>query len=70
MKNKENFICSEEISFCENQNFCHGKFVVREEEQKHEMQNLIRFQTVTDSSGEFVYKREKKTNLSGINHLS
>ena len=34
--------------------------MVREEEQKEEMQNLILFQTVTDSSDEFVVEREEK----------
>ena len=34
--------------------------MVREEEQKEEMQNLILFQTVTVSSDEFVFRGEEK----------
>ena len=34
MKNKESFISTELIGFCENQDCFFGKFVVREEEER------------------------------------
>ena len=61
IKNKDNCICAEEISFfVKIQIFFDGKFVVRDEPQKEEMQNLILFQIVTVSSDEFGFKREEK----------
>ena len=59
-KNKENFIHAGEFSFETKLNFSYEKFLIRVEEQKEEMDNLFFFQTVKDSSGEFVFKGEEE----------
>ena len=43
-----------------NENFSYQKFVFKVEEEKEEMQNLIVFETVTNSDGEFGSERRKK----------
>ena len=40
--------------------FFFQKFVLRVEENSEQMQNLIFFQTVTNSDGEFGFERENK----------
>ena len=60
LKNKENLIHARRIQLWQNENFWYQKFVLRLEEDKEEMQNLILFQTVTNWAREFVSERQKK----------
>ena len=60
MKTNKIFIRAEGLSFWENKNFYYEKLALTVEEEKEEMHNLILFQTVTNSDGEFVSQPHKK----------
>ena len=59
-KNKGNLIHADELTFRQNKNFFYQQFVIGVEKGKADMQNLILFQTVTNSGKKFVSQRQKK----------
>ena len=60
MKNKENFNPEKKSTFFGNFHFSYWKLVVRIEEETDDIQNVILFQTVANSHGEFVSESKKK----------
>ena len=74
LKNKENLIRADEMSFEKIKIFLIKKFVVKVEEEKEAMRNWIFFQTVANSGGEFGSEQQKKLknkeNLIHANELS